>query len=323
MLEMGCVVITVIDTSNDCIDEMSTETGPPPRQAERTDEFADVDGVELHYSAWGDPSDPPVVCVHGLSRVGQDFDPLAHELADEYRVLCLDMPGRGLSQWAPEGAAGEWYTGARMTDLLVGFFDELGIESGRYVGTSMGGKLGMALAAGPLASRITHLVVNDVGPVTAADDEGGEGIQRIIDYLTDPPKFDRLTGLEAYYRETYSTFSEMTDAEWRVFTVGSARRTDEGAFAPAYDPRVVEPWLAIRGSLLTEWTHADPWGAWEAIDVPTLVLKGKRSDILADETFAEMRERRPEIETVVVDSGHAPSLNVPEQVEPIRELFER
>lgn len=282
----------------------------------RTDEFATVDGVELHYSAWGDRSNPPVVCVHGLSRVGRDFDPLARSLADDYRVLCPDMPGRGLSQWAPEGAAGEWYTGARMADLLVGFFDDLGIEAGRYVGTSMGGQLGMALAAGPLADRITHLVVNDVGPAPADDEEAQEGIERIIDYLTDPPTFDRLTELKAYYRETYSTFSEMTDAEWRVFTVGSARRTDDGTFAPAYDPRVVEP-------LLTEERDADPWAAWEAIDVPTLVLKGERSDILADETFAEMRERRPEIETVVVDSGHAPSLNVPEQVEPIRELFAR
>jgi pimeloyl-ACP methyl ester carboxylesterase len=197
----------------------------------------------------------------------------------------------------------------------VGFFDELGIETARYVGTSMGGQVGMGLAAGPLEGRITHLVMNDVGPAPADDEDARDGIDRIVEYLTDPPAFDRLTELEAYYRETYSTFSEMTDEEWRVFTVGSARRTADGGFAPAYDPRVVEP-------LLTEETDADPWAAWEAIDVPTLVLKGERSDILADETFEEMRERRPEIETRVYDCGHAPSLNVPEQVEPIRELFE-
>jgi pimeloyl-ACP methyl ester carboxylesterase len=284
--------------------------------ARRADEFVTVDGVELHYSGWGDPSDPPVVCVHGLSRVGRDFDPLARELAADYRVLCPDVQGRGLSEWAPEGAAEEWYAGSRLAGTLVGFFDELEIEEARYVGTSMGGQLGMRLAAGPLSDRISHLVINDVGPAPAEDEDAREGIDRIVEYLTNPPEFDRLTELETYYREAYATFSEMTSGEWRAFTVSSARRTGDGGFAPAYDPRVVEP-------LLTRETDDDPWEAWEAIDVPTLVLKGERSDILADETFEEMRERRPEIETVLVDCGHAPSLNVPEQIEPIRELFAR
>ena len=282
----------------------------------RTDEFVTVDGVELHYSAWGDPSDPPVVCVHGLSRVGRDFDPLAGELDDDYRVLCPDVQGRGLSEWAPDGEAEEWYAGSRLAETLVAFFDELGIEEARYVGTSMGGQLGMGLAAGPLADRISHLVMNDVGPAPTEDEEAREGLDRIAEYLTNPPEFGRLTELEAYYREQYATFSEMTDAEWRGFTVDSARRTSEGDFAPAYDPRVVEP-------LLFGETDADPWAAWEALDVPTLVLKGEHSDILADETFEEMRERRPEIDTRTYDCGHAPSLNVPEQIEPIRELFAR
>ncbi|MEF8840987.1 MAG: alpha/beta hydrolase [Haloarculaceae archaeon] len=158
--------------------------------------------------------------------------------------------------------------------------------------------------------------MNDVGPAPAEDEDTQEGIDRIVGYLTDPPEFDRLTELEAYYRETYDTFSEMTDAEWRSFTVGSARRTGNGRFAPAYDPRAVEP-------LLTGETDADPWAAWEATDVPTLVLKGDHSDILADGAFERMREARPEIETRVYDCGHAPSLNVPEQVGPIRELFAR
>jgi pimeloyl-ACP methyl ester carboxylesterase len=285
--------------------------------ATRTDEFVVVDGTELHYSAWGATDAPPVVCVHGLSRVGRDFDFLCERLADDYRLLCPDMPGRGLSEWAASDEAAETlYTGSRMAELLVGFFDELGIESARYVGTSMGGQLGMALAAGPLADRLSHLVINDVGPAPAADEDAEAGIERIIDYLTNPPTFDRLTELEAFYRETYATFSDLTDAEWRVFTVGSARRTEDGGFTPAYDPRIVEP-------LLTEETTTDPWAAWSAIEVPTLVLKGKHSDILADATFERMKELRPEVETRVYDCGHAPSLNVSEQVDPIRELLAR
>lgn len=280
-----------------------------PRPMARTDEFLAVDGTELHYSAWGDPDAPPVVCVHGLSRVGRDFDPLAERLADSYRVLCPDMPGRGLSEWADDPDA--TYTGAAMGDLLVGFCDALDLDELRWVGTSMGGQLGMGLAAGPLESRITHLVMNDVGPAPAEDEGAEEGIERIVEYLTDPPAFDRLTDLEGYYRETYDTFSAMTDAEWRRLTRTSARRTDEGQFAPAYDPRVVEP-------LLTTEPAVNPWAAWEAIDAPTLVLKGADSDILADDTFEEMQRRRPEIETLVVDCGHAPALNVDEQVDPLR-----
>ena len=280
----------------------------------RTDEFVTVDGTELHYSAWGDADAPPVVCVHGLSRVGRDFDPLAERLADEYRLLCPDMPGRGLSEWAEEGEAECTYTGAAMADRCASFCDELGLEELRWVGTSMGGALGMALAAGPMRERITHLVLNDVGPAPAADEEAQEGVERVIGYLTDPPTFRRLTVLEEFYRETYDTFSEMTDEEWRSFTVASARRVEDGRFAPAYDPRVVEP-------LLTEEPAMDPWEMWEAIEAPTLVLKGRHSDILADDTFGEMQERRPEIDTLEVDCGHAPALNVDEQVRPVREFL--
>ncbi|MFQ3318638.1 MAG: pimeloyl-ACP methyl ester carboxylesterase, partial [Natronomonas sp.] len=200
-----------------------------------TDEFVTVDGVELHYAAWGDPEAPPVVCVHGLSRVGRDFDPLARALADEYRVLCPDVPGRGLSEWAPGR-----YTPSAMAELLVGFCDALDLDSIRWVGTSMGGRLGLALAAGPLEDRIDRFVMNDVGPADE-DDTDEEGVQRIIDYLTDPPTYDALSGLEGYYRDTYAEYGDMSDAEWRRFTLTSARRRDDGAWTPSYDTRIVEP----------------------------------------------------------------------------------
>ncbi|MFC5971580.1 alpha/beta fold hydrolase [Halomarina salina] len=277
----------------------------------RTDEFVVAGDTELHYSAWGDADAPPVVCVHGLSRVGRDFDPLARRLADDYRVLCPDVPGRGLSEWADDPAD---YTGTALGQTCVEFCDALDLDELRWVGTSMGGQLGMGLAAGPLADRITHLVMNDVGPAPGEDEDAAEGIERIVDYLSNPPAFDRLTGLEEFYRDNYDTFSEMSDDEWRRFTVSSARRTEDGQFSPAYDPDVVEP-------LLTEEQDTDPWAVWEAVDVPTLVLKGEHSDILADATFEEMQERRPDVETHVYDCGHAPSLNVPEQNHPIERFL--
>lgn len=274
-----------------------------------TDEFVTVDGIELHYAAHGDPDAPPVVCVHGLSRVGRDFDPLAGALAGEHRVLCPDLPGRGLSEWAPGR-----YAPAALADLLAGFCDALDLGTVGWVGTSMGGRLAMALAAGPLAERSHGLVMNDVGPAQE-DDADDEAVQEIVDYLTDPPRRARLTDLEAYYRETYAEFGEMSDAEWRRFTLTSARRDDDGSWTPAYDPRIVEP--VVRAD-----PDVDPWALWESLDLPTLVLRGAHSDILPAETFDEMRERRPEIETLVVDDcGHAPALNTGRQVEAVREVL--
>ena len=275
----------------------------------RTDEFLTLDDVEIHYSAWGDADAPPVVCVHGLSRVGRDFDPLARALADDYRVLCPDMPGRGLSEWAPTH-----YPPEAMVELLVAFYEELGLESTRYVGTSMGGTLGIRLAAEDLADRIDALVLNDVGPEPSEDEGAEEGIQRIIDYLTNPPTYDRFSGLEAYFREAYATFNEQTDAEWRRLTRTSSRRTDDGAFTPNYDTRIVEP-------VVTADPPGDPWARWEAVEAPTLVLRGAESDILGESTFEEMLRRRPETESLVVDCGHAPALNTDEQVAAVRSVF--
>ena len=275
----------------------------------RRDEFCELDVVEIHYSEWGAADAPPVVCVHGLSRVGRDFDPLARELADDYRVLCPDMPGRGLSEWSPAH-----YEPAAMVDLLVEFYDELGLESTRYVGTSMGGTLGIRLAADELADRIDALVLNDVGPEPAEDEGAEEGIQRIIDYLTNPPTYDRFSAMEAYFREAYATFNEQTDAEWTRLTRTSSRHTDDGAFTPNYDTRIVEP-------VVTAEPERDPWELWERIDAPTLVLRGASSDILGEGTFEEMLKRRPETESLVVDCGHAPALNTDEQISAVRSIL--
>lgn len=277
---------------------------------DRTDEFHTVDGTEIHYSGWGSATADPVLCLHGLSRVGRDFDPLARELADSYRVLCPDMPGRGLSEWADDP---EEYASAAMTDLLVGFCEDLEPDPLRVVGTSMGGGLGLALAGGPLAGRVTRLAMNDVGPAPTESEDAADGTERILEYLTNPPAFDALTELEAYYRETYEPFSPMPDDEWRRFAVTSARRNEVGEFLPAYDTAVVRPLFEEAPDPEAE------WALWEAVDADLFVLRGERSDVLAESTFDEMLERRPDAESLVVeDCGHAPALNVDEQVEPIR-----
>lgn len=278
-----------------------------------THRYVTVDGTEIHYTEWGEPTATPLVCVHGLSRHGRDFDPLAAVLADEYRVLCPDMPGRGESEWDPDR-----YDAASLSSVIVGFFDALELDSAHYLGLSMGGQLGIGVVPGPLSERVESLVLVDVGPDPDDDETADEGVQRIVDYLTDPPAFDALTDLEAYFRDVYDTFSPMTAAEWRRLARTSARRTDDGKFTPNYDPRIVEPLLLADD----DGDGPDQWTLFDAIDVPVMTVKGVDSDILSDATFAGMRDRKPEMETLVVDCGHAPALNVPEQTEPIRSFLD-
>jgi pimeloyl-ACP methyl ester carboxylesterase len=281
----------------------------------RRDAFTTVDGFEIHYSEWGEPSDPTVLCVHGLSRVGRDFDPLAAALAADYHLVCPDMPGRGLSEWADDPA--EWYTNEAMLELLVALVDRLDVESLRYVGTSMGGGLGIALAGGPLANVISHLVVNDVSPDPAAGADQ-EAIDRIAEYVPNPPTVETLTELEAYLKELYEgRFSQMTEQEWRRLTLTAARRTDDGGFTPGYDPRIA---VGLEDDEATG-DETDPWDLWAGLDSEILILRGVDSGILPTAPYERMLELQPEAATVEVDCGHAPSLNTDEQIEPIRDFF--
>lgn len=288
----------------------------------RRDRFVTVDGFELHYSEWGDPSDPPVLCVHGLSRNGRDFDSLATALEDDYHVICPDMPGRGWSEWADDPL--ERYTDAALVETLVGFCAELGLDRFRYVGTSMGGGLGMALAGAAMPEAVTHLVVNDISPNPEAD-ATPEALGRIMEYVPNPPTVRTVTELEAKFRELYEgRFSEMTDEEWRRMAVTSARRTDDGDITAAYDPNIVVDGSEAEsgeedGTAGDE--EPDPWDVWAAIDAEIMILRGRESEILPDEPFERMLESQPDAETLEVDCGHAPSLNVPAQTGPIREFL--
>jgi pimeloyl-ACP methyl ester carboxylesterase len=267
---------------------------------DRADRFVTVDGLELHYSDWGPPDAPVVCCVHGLSRVGRDFDPLARHLAGEYRVLAVDCPGRGLSEWADDPDA---YGYPELRRRLAGFLDALDVDTLRFVGTSMGGALGVALADGALRDRITHLVVNDVSP-TPSDDAEVAALERIGEYVGDPSAFDTVSDLEAHYRDLYEgRFGAMTDVEWRRFTLTSCRRRDDGRVAPAHDPDVVDAALAETDDDL------DPWRAWADAPADCMVLRGRTSSILTPDVFERMQERRPTATTLTVDCGHAPSVN--------------
>lgn len=258
------------------------------------------EGREMHYTEWGAGNREAVIAWHGLARTGRDMDDIAAHLAPRYRVICPDTIGRGLSQWSPQPAKEyclEFYAG-----LALALADRLGLERFHWLGTSMGGALGIRLAAGEMKRRIRRLVLNDIGPKL-----GEAAVERIRSYAGSPPQFERVSELEQYFRTVYKPFGWMSDAQWRRLTETSVRRLPDGKLTAHYDPDMV-----------LQFTHYprdyDQWEAWDAIDVPTLCLRGEASDLLLAETAEEMRKRGPRAVVVTIAGcGHAPALNVPEQ----------
>jgi pimeloyl-ACP methyl ester carboxylesterase len=251
---------------------------------------------ELHVTEWGAEHPDGVFCWHGLARTGRDFDALARHLSGRYRVICPDLLGRGSSQWALEPA--REYCFAVFGQMALELCQQLGIERLRWVGTSMGGLLGIILAAGALQDRITHLILNDVGPEVPA-----AAAQRIAAYVGNPPILPTLTALEQWLRAVYAPFGPQTDATWRHLTETSWRRTDAGQITVHYDPRLVDHLTAQPG----DW---DQWAAYDRIRCPTLLLRGQTSDVLTRETAAAMTRRGPCGRLVEIeDCGHAPMLN--------------
>lgn len=259
------------------------------------------EGREIHYTEWGAGNSGTVIAWHGLARTGRDMDEIAAHLSARYRVICPDTIGRGLSEWSP--APEKEYCLAFYGRTAVSLMDQLGVREAHWLGTSMGGALGIRLAAGALKGRIRRLVLNDIGPKL-----GEAAVERIRTYAGAPARFDRVGDLEKYFRTVYSPFGWLSDEQWRRLTETSARRTDEGKVTPHYDPKMV-----------LQFTHYpndyDQWNAWDAIDVPTLCLRGETSDLLLPEVAEAMRSRGPRAVVVTIPGcGHAPALNVPDQL---------
>ncbi|MCC7269981.1 MAG: alpha/beta fold hydrolase, partial [Rhodocyclaceae bacterium] len=187
---------------------------------------------ELHYTEWGAGNAETIVMWHGLARTGRDFDDIAAALSGRYRVVCPDTLGRGLSQWSPRPEAE--YRVSFYTRLAAVFVDALGIRRMRWLGTSMGAMIGTAAAAGPLKGRISHLVLNDMGPKI-----GDAALARIRAYAGSPAQFGRVSELEAYFRTIYKPYGFLTDEQWRRLTETSVRRLPDGKVTPHYDPKIV------------------------------------------------------------------------------------
>lgn len=262
----------------------------------------------LHYTEWGEADAPVVVCVHGLTQTARSFDALAAALSRTHRVVCPDVVGRGRSAWLPEPMGYDFPQYLADTNALVA---RLGVERIGFVGTSMGGIIGMLLAA-MTDSPIERLVVNDVGPFVP-----GAALERIRDYVGTDPSFADMDAFEAYLREIWAPFGPLDDGQWRFLAETSARRDDAGRITPAYDPAIGAP---IRSRPVVD---VDLWATWDAIDIPTLVLRGAESDLLPADTAAQMRERGPKAALVEFDGvGHAPALMADDQVSAVVAHFD-
>ncbi|MGF1561872.1 MAG: alpha/beta fold hydrolase [Geminicoccaceae bacterium] len=272
----------------------------------------EIDGQKavMHYTDWGDEHASDVLfCVHGLTRNGRDFDILAQSLCTERRVICPDILGRGQSDWLDDKSRyqPEEYV-AHCTQLI----DRLGIAKLDWLGTSMGGIIGMYLAARD-DHPIRHLVLNDIGPFIPH-----QALEYIADYVGQMPRFDDLAGLEAYLRKIHAGFGDLSDAQWRAMAEHAARRQPDGSLTLAYDPGIAEPFKDAYGE------DQEFWDVYERITCPTLLLRGGDSPLLHAETAQAMTERGPkaELETFA-GVGHAPALMEEAQIAVVRRFLAR
>lgn len=260
----------------------------------------------MRYVEWGDPANSRVlVCVHGLTRNGRDFDHVAQALADAYRVVCPDVVGRGRSDWLRDPAD---YNYPVYLNGLTTLMAKLGAENFDWLGTSMGGILGMTLASLP-GTPVRKLVMNDVGCMIPR-----ASIERIGKYLGRDPPYDSIEALEADLRSV-SPFGELTDGQWRHLAVTSAKQDADGRWRFRYDPGIAKNFHAAPP------TDVDMRRLWQNVHGPVLVIRGEHSDLLLAETLEEMR-RRPRTEALIVPrTGHCPMLMDDLQVGAIRRFL--
>ena len=298
----------------------------------RTDHVLGLSAQGFHkifYTDWGDPaSQRVVICVHGLTRNCRDFDALAQALEDSCRVVCPDVAGRGRSDWlhnkddysypqymadmnALMGRVSAWpLTGGWLGKLANFLTRRYGSRSIYWVGTSMGGVLGMLLASRP-NSPIRKLVVNDVGPLIPK-----ASLERIALYVGKDPRFKTFAELEAYVRQVSAPFGPLTDAQWHHLTLHGSKHYPDGSWGMCYDPEIAAPFRK------TVPQDIDLWSFWDTITCPTLTLRGAESDLLLKQAAEEMKQRGPRARLVeFAGIGHAPMLMAENQIKVVKDFL--
>lgn len=270
--------------------------------------------TRVAYVEWGPrDADQVVLCVHGLTRNGRDFDFLARRLAMRgIRVIAPDLPGRGLSEWAANPA--NYHTPLYLAAMSA-VIARSGAAAVDWVGTSLGGHVGMEMAALP-GSPIRRLVLNDFGARVA-----GAALTRIAGYLRQKKRFATVEELEQHLRDIHETFGSLTDAHWHHMAQHSAVKTEEGDYRQHFDPAIGRnfSWPLMVDIAL--------WNVWDKVSCPVLILRGEDSDLLHASTVREMLKRGEAAKQKLVrsievrGSGHAPALMTDSQIALIEDFL--
>jgi pimeloyl-ACP methyl ester carboxylesterase len=281
----------------------------------RLNHVACLGATSLHrmaYWEWGDPANPRVlVCVHGLSRQGRDFDTLARALQGDYRVVCPDVAGRGRSDWLADPAG--YQVAAYVADMVT-LVARLGVDEVHWVGTSMGGLIGMALAALD-GSPIRRLVLNDVGPVLEV-----AALARIGAYLGKPARWATVEEAAAALRAISAGFGPHTPEQWLALSRPMLKPDGDG-WVLHYDPRIADVFRTLTPEVARAGESLQ-WALYDRLRCPTLLLRGADSDLLSVSTAQAMTRRGPRAALREFQGvGHAPMLNAPDQVAAVREFL--
>jgi pimeloyl-ACP methyl ester carboxylesterase len=262
----------------------------------------------IAYLEWGDARNRDVLlCVHGLTRSARDFEALARELCGQFRVVAPDLAGRGDSDRLADP---KLYVVPQYVADMVTLIARIDAEAVNWLGTSLGGLVGIALAAQP-GNPVKRLVLNDSGPLVAR-----AALDRIGTYVGNAPSFPSLEAAVDYVRTISAPFGPHSEAQWRFLTENWVRKAPDGTWRAAYDPRIAEPYRDMMGKDL------DLWYLWDAIRCPTLALRGESSDLLSRDTTAQMAKRGPKARVVEIRGvGHAPSLLHADQIALVRDFL--
>lgn len=266
--------------------------------------------LRMAYTDWGDIDNPRLlICVHGLTRCGRDFDTLAAALADDYRVICPDVIGRGLSDWLDDPAG---YGIPTYAQHMLALLAQLGAAKVDWLGTSMGGLIGMALAAQP-DSPIQRLILNDVGPEIS-----GQSLARIAHYVGRDERWDSLEEALAQQSQALAPFGQLSPSQWHRILLPGLVQDAQGQWRTRYDPRIA---LSLR-ALSDANQNADLWPLYEAISCPTLAIHGADSDLLTAEVWRAMATRGPRATLAEVPNvGHAPPFLDEAQIAIVRDYL--
>jgi pimeloyl-ACP methyl ester carboxylesterase len=260
----------------------------------------------MAYQTWGDDHNPRVlICVHGVTRVSDDFDRLAESLSEHYRVICPDVVGRGRSERLRDPRL---YAVPQYVSDMVTLIARLDVAQVDWVGTSMGGLIGMGLAALP-DSPIQKMVLNDIGP-----NLNFPALVRIGDYIAKEVHFDNFEQGREYIRTVSAPFGPHSDAEWDKLARDVLREGSDGKWRRHYDPAIAKGFEGITEEGIKR-SEAGLWAAYDAIRAPVLLVRGSESDLLTRETAQAMTERGPRAQLAEIPGvGHAPTFMHDDQI---------